>query len=281
MSKLHSYILTEGRGKKMKKDDAWNWIFQNCRKLMRWMGTGDRNGGRFIARSVGGYDKEPYVFVDPRKAKEPRKSRNTKNYYTLIMDNEPIWNRFPKRSQSIICLTDGYDYGPNEYIVLPKDGWKIGNTNERDFWGVVDNIDPRLDNMSDWAEMVNLLLNYDLDDPPYHRYDSSSQEFKKRCEKFDEWIKRQDKSQEEAIKDILYPTQFKYEEMYKLFMDQYKGDLYRLLKSHINPKRLGIELMKVGDNLPRETEVWTDSPCMLVNSYEWKNQKENILGRVK
>jgi hypothetical protein len=279
MTKLNDYLITEGRGKEMKKDDAWNWIWMNCKKLMKWMGTGSRDfDGRFIARSVGGYERKgiSYVFIEPKKAATPRVSRNTKNYYTLIMDNEASWKKFPKRSESIICLTDGYDYGSNEYIIFPKDGWKVGNTNERDFWGVVDNIDTRLDNMSDWAEMINVLLNFDNEDRK-NRYDKTLQQFKKRCEEFDNYI---DTHGKEEIVNILYDG-WHYNDMYKLFTETYKGDLYRLLLSHIQPSRLGITLNKVGDNLPKETEIWTDSPCVMIQSFEWKTHRKEILGRGK
>ena len=285
MTKLNDYLITEGRGKKMDKDDAWGWIWENCQKLMKWMGTGSRDfDGRFISRSVGGYEREgiSYVFIDPKKYSKPRVSRNTMNYYTLMMDGESEWKKFPKRSESIICLTDGYDYGSNEYVIFPKDGWRVGNTNERDLWGVADKIDSQLSNLGDWPRAVNEILNFDIDDEKkYIKYDKNLGMFKKRCKEFDEHIKDLSKKDQYYFIRNKLGKNHGWNNMDKVFAEDYKGDLYKMFKSHINPSRLGLTLNKVGDNLPKETEIWTDSPCVMIQSFEWKTYRKQILGSMK
>lgn len=65
-----------------------------------------------------------------------RRSANTKNIYTLIIDNSPRWKDFPKRKNSIICTTSintANDYGYT-YVVIPYDGAKIGVCPNNDIW---------------------------------------------------------------------------------------------------------------------------------------------------
>ena len=88
--------------------------------------------GRLIYRGV---DKE----FDKRLYKPSvggRISANTSNFVTLLVDNLDSWKQYPKRSKSLICSTDwsiSEIYGP-VFIVLPKNGSKIGVCVEDDFW---------------------------------------------------------------------------------------------------------------------------------------------------
>lgn len=67
-----------------------------------------------------------------------RRSENTWNYYTLLMDNSPYFAEWPKRSKSLICSTNhrtASDYG---YVMalIPEDGAKIGIVPAEDIWHV-------------------------------------------------------------------------------------------------------------------------------------------------
>lgn len=69
-----------------------------------------------------------------------RKSENTTNFYTIILDNHPDRKNFPKRSRSFIASTDkdyasGYATWPQEpYVIIPADDAKIGFVNNEDAW---------------------------------------------------------------------------------------------------------------------------------------------------
>ena len=78
-----------------------------------------------------------FVTVDPSKTE--RKSQNTDNYYTVLLDNNPLCKAFPKRSRSFIATTDrwnadAYSYGGTRFIMIPFDGVKIGAINDEDMW---------------------------------------------------------------------------------------------------------------------------------------------------
>lgn len=69
-----------------------------------------------------------------------RKSQNTTNHYTVILDNHPAYKSFPKRSRSFICSTDwgtARGFSPSHdsvLVVIPFDGTKIGICNDMDLW---------------------------------------------------------------------------------------------------------------------------------------------------
>ena len=70
-----------------------------------------------------------------------RKSANTRNYYTLIMDNVPEWDPYPKRSKSFICSSQrsgAGGYGQTVYVVIPLEGQDIGVCPAPDLWGSFD-----------------------------------------------------------------------------------------------------------------------------------------------
>ena len=92
---------------------------------------------------TGFYDN--YAIVDPTLKK--RKSANTHNYYTLMMDNLPSWQGWPKRSRSLICSTSkkktmayseyDFDNGGSYlsiYQVLPFNGAKLAVCPRDDIW---------------------------------------------------------------------------------------------------------------------------------------------------
>lgn len=100
-----------------------------------------------------------------------RKSENTSNYYTVILDNIPSRKDFPKRSRSFIASMDSrralefarHDIN-NLFIIIPFDTAKIGCVNKWDVWetyvsmfGVrrqlpdVNNVFARLGLSADWT----------------------------------------------------------------------------------------------------------------------------------
>lgn len=65
-----------------------------------------------------------------------RRSENTWNHYTLLLDNSPYYKGWPRRSKSIICTTDPKEasgYG-TVMALIPLDGAKIGIVPESDMW---------------------------------------------------------------------------------------------------------------------------------------------------
>lgn len=108
----------------IKDGDLIEMIKANCKKYLS-----DKNR-KMIYRGMNG--KTSYL-CDTSYTK--RKSANTSNVYTVILD-DTLPSEFPRRSQSIICTTS-YDYASkygDTFVILPCDNAKIGCTNQSDIW---------------------------------------------------------------------------------------------------------------------------------------------------
>lgn len=88
-----------------------------------------------------------FALADPSKT--VRRSQNTSNYYTLMMDSNPAMTEFPKRSRSFIVSTDNAyaknflrreeDSGRETFALVPFNGVKIGVVPAEDIWEI-DNV---------------------------------------------------------------------------------------------------------------------------------------------
>lgn len=110
------------------------------------------------------------IMINP--ATGVRKSQNTANFYTDLVDSSPFMAGWPKRSSSLICSTSrdyagSYQWGEKSlYAIFPMDGTKIAMCSDRDMWDTNVSI-PELrknftgtgNNMSrfnDWLSDLNL-----------------------------------------------------------------------------------------------------------------------------
>jgi hypothetical protein len=81
--------------------------------------------------------KSGFAVVDTSATE--RQSQNTSNYYTVILDNHPDRQDFPKRSRSFVGTTSrdraaNYGGALNPYIIIPADDAKIGVVAHSDMW---------------------------------------------------------------------------------------------------------------------------------------------------
>jgi hypothetical protein len=124
--KFSEYILLmENQARNIDSVEAKQLIQDHCQIIIK--------NNYYIYRGIPNNSK--YLFgnavFDP-----PRKSANTFNFTTLIIDNSPLWAKYPKRSKSYICSTDklcAETYG-TLYRVYPFDGANIGICPTRDIW---------------------------------------------------------------------------------------------------------------------------------------------------
>ena len=213
-----------------------------------------------VYKGIKNLDKPVYT-TDPRKGY--RMSANTSNYYTLLMDNLPVWKDYPKRSRSLICSTNWFKakrYG-NLYIVLPLNGAKFGVCPSHDIWDT--DIEPNFSfnavnayygeqelSESSYPEFLRGLVH-----TSYNFYDSISD---------------------------LEESHIKHHFAMSVNNAATEQEMEKVLSTYYNPQRLGFKLLPINEIPSRKTsrEVWTDSPSYLINT-ESNFYKKYILPRIR
>lgn len=177
-----------------------------------------------------------------------RKSQNTSNFYTVILDNHPDRQQFPKRSRSFICTTirssaTGYAHGsPN--IIIPFDGVPIGAVNQRDMW-------------STYLEMFGRSLSIE----DFNDYYKSFR------------IAPTMQSFEAAAKSMKDPTS----KLSKNFIDTFgeqqykkvKDDFMKVIFDAYSAKKTGHTLHTTANLKGVEGEVWVGGKVIVINQNMW------------
>lgn len=242
--RLQRYI-NEGRSISISLEQAMETIRENCKDFLK--------KGSILYRGV--YDRDQIALsVSPSDFK--RKSRNTDNYYTLLIDNHPDWKSYPKRSKSIICTTD-LKYATNmgtPYRVFPFDGSKLGICPKADMWESFDlDVESLQYLMDDINSMIHNFTKYDESD--IETYTDLLQLFNK----FDEY------KSEFNIDRYMFDTFFDF----KLFEPYFETDVNFIdfILEILDPKRHKFQLQTTKTfSSPKNREVWTDGTSILLNS---------------
>ena len=240
--RLKQFLLQEGRSKEISEEEAIDLIKKNCQQSLK---------GTPIYRGIRTTDL--YFSIDPKSGK-PRKSANTRNYYTLINDNSPEWKPYPKRSRSIICSTDADGVGGygNPYAVFPYDGAKIGVCPKRDYWVSFLKTLGEYTSLDEFNNILYKLINTKAN--IYGFNDSSYKNIVDSFKTFDMFMKDSPKLLESIKNDYV---------MFKDY-DPEKITFLEYVQKLLSPKPNVFKLKKSGDKLPKEREVWTDSKSVLV-----------------
>jgi len=129
MTRFNTYLLTEDRSKPIDEQKAKELINSKCTNILNKY---KKTKSRIYRGKRGDLD---YMLIAPGRGKL-RRSHNTRNYYTLLIDNLKVWSAYPKRSRSIVCSTNiGKASGYGElYIVFPYNTAKIGVCPTDDIW---------------------------------------------------------------------------------------------------------------------------------------------------
>jgi len=162
----------EGRKTPIAEEEAMGIIKQSCKNITSYY----KNNKERIYRGSSRINSD-FAITDPEQYE--RKSRNTYNFYTLLMDNLPNWSAYPKRSKSLVCSTNqnsAANYGGQVFLLFPFDSCKIGVCPSTDVWGTTiaidvgwgklawDSIGGILRNMgfvdTDWQELANDLRGF-------------------------------------------------------------------------------------------------------------------------
>jgi len=275
--RLKQFIITEKRSESISKYDALDAINSKCKDALK-----EYRKGNIIYRGIENHD--PFLKVSPSKF--TRVSKGISNYYTLINDNSPAWEKYPKRSKSIICANNydlAYSFG-KVYIVFPFDGAKIGVCSTNDYWSAFPFLRSKLyidsiKNFNDYIEnLFNIRIVYknvgDINKVKTYK------DLQKLFHEFDKFVKEQDKKTIAEMKRRDENRGFEFKEpdysptinyfnkkTYSLLLRYYEkfNDLEKYFRYLLDPKKNKFELKTIGDKLPKNKEVWTDSDSILVH----------------
>lgn len=248
-------ILVENQAREIPGYEAKQKIAEHCQDVIKnniWIYRGIPNTSEYL---FGNATFSP-----------PRKSANTYNFATLIIDNSTEWQEFPKRSKSYICSSSkNYAGGYGKlYRVYPYDGANIGICSGRDIWWSFKQTMDKLDISSIDAlnqtlkKLFEAVLNK-------NQVDLSYDALKQACEEIDIKLHQHNYDFFEFASHYgqLHPVCFN---LLIQLTKQYKlpllHGLTRLLDPVVNGfTHINISHAKSG-TLPSNNEVWTDSPCI-------------------
>jgi hypothetical protein len=213
-----------------------------------WMAIKDKPLYRGESQRLGGY--KAYT-VNPALTR--RQSENTTNYYTTILDNNPLMNAYPKRSRSFVCSTRlNYTQGFGDpYVVIPYNGVKIGVCSGHDLWRTrvtLFGIFVTINRMNDYWEDIPEIK------------PSSWRSFLKFAGKLEA-------GDEKAIE--VFRKAFEIHDMGTLheFANQFITDIYKAY----SPQSLEFDVCTTKDihhNLG-EQEVWVGGPVLMIEADQW------------
>jgi len=224
------------------------------------------------------YNNNTILTVDPKLFN--RTSRNTFNYYTLIIDNSDSWKDFPKRSKSIICSAnenDACEFSPGSpYIVIPLEkDCVFGVCSSSDLWMSFRNtIPPNLLDIT-FINVIHILfkitaskLNIELNEP-------------KTIDELYKLFNYVDLVKKDDSKLLYYKILDLFDTYTVTFWSTYfENDitLKNFSNNILDPKKNNFKTLKYwdsSDSLDKTKEVWTDSECLLIKEIEF----EKIFGQ--
>lgn len=213
-----------------------------------------------IYRGIKHATKDDYLFIDP--SRYTRISEYTENWYMLLMELLPQWKKFPKLSKSIICTThigEADNWGPI-YKVYPYDNAVLAVAPEKHFWG---SFPYTMVEINEIIIKILELFNMDL-----FANETDPNVLKKALNKIDSLDKS--KIDMEYFSDVYFGYDMK-----KVFVNMKNGMPALKAFGELLPSNRFI-LKKIGDKLPKNKQIWTESPCILeyVRDYEDNEEEE-------
>lgn len=199
----------------------------------------------------GNFDDDAYLMDS---SKTIRRSANTSNHYTIVMDHLIKDENYPLRSKSFIMAAEDHiagSFGSNRRII-PFDDAKIGTTKQDDLWYVNLNIE-KLKNFT-FEEFAGMFNSLDAPDTSYEKLLAFSVEL------LDKLIKRQEKDPDDIDRSE--------EEFLKMFngVKPNKDDVESRLKEIFDPEKIGFKFFTgaTATNKELKGECWLSGKALAV-----------------
>ncbi len=134
MKKIQYFKLFESRTARLSDEEFINLAKTKCKDFLA--------SPKYLQRIKASYDGD-YSYINPKLShrnplmKDEGSGGVFSSHHTLLMDNLPSWNGFPKRTQSIIGSTNfGFDpsFGDYYYCIIPYDNANFAVAPDCDLW---------------------------------------------------------------------------------------------------------------------------------------------------
>lgn len=262
MIKLKDILLEGRRSMPISMDEAIEIALARCTEWKTYYTD--------IYRGIA--SSKPFHVVHP--AEHKRRSIQTENYYTLIIDNDPQWSAFPKRSKSIICSTSytsakGYSGGGTPYKIIPFDGSQWGICPDSDIWISF------MQNYKSWmyfgndtdAEGINEILNISYEVVNEKKLDDVSyQKFKRQLSS----VQYIDINELDAKIKLMNSADkaFLFDKTILSFAEEFNSSnstLYEFVINHVYaPNKF--ELQSYPIRVDENKEIWSDTPALMISA---------------
>ena len=134
MKKIQYFKLFESRTARLSDEEFINLAKTKCKDFLA--------SPKYLQRIKASYDGD-YSYINPKLShrnplmKDEGSGGVFSSHHTLLMDNLPSWNGFPKRTQSIIGSPNfGFDpsFGDYYYCIIPYDNANFAVAPDCDLW---------------------------------------------------------------------------------------------------------------------------------------------------
>ena len=134
MKRIQYFKLFESRTARLSDEEFINLAKTKCKDFLA--------SPKYLQRIKASYDGD-YSYINPKLShrnplmKDEGSGGVFSSHHTLLMDNLPSWNGFPKRTQSIIGSTNfGFDpsFGDYYYCIIPYDNANFAVAPDCDLW---------------------------------------------------------------------------------------------------------------------------------------------------
>jgi hypothetical protein len=134
MKRIQYFKLFESRTAKLSDEEFINLVKTKCKDFLA--------NPKYLQRIKTSYDGD-YSYINPKLShrnplmKDDSHGGVFSSHHTLLMDNLPSWEGFPKRTKSLIGLTNfGFEpsFGDNYYCIIPYDGATFALAPDCDLW---------------------------------------------------------------------------------------------------------------------------------------------------
>ena len=244
--KFKQFLWEESHRTPIEVEDVESLLKAHCKDALKHFETP-------IWRGTRNSSADAYLIHGEADSATGRRSKNTTNYYTNIMDKFLPYFGYPKRSKSIICgNNDNKDYAESfgsVYAIFPYDGVPIGVCQSHDLWQTDRfKIGKHPDNnrIDDWNDIFR----------HYGLLSANYEDFK------------------DSLEEAMSEDTPKGHDLLKWFGPPEKIDT--VFAEAYSPENLHLELTNSAhiNAIPGAHELWIGGKCIAIHQYTWKKMME-------